>query len=190
MKHLAGLLTLVAVLAAGCLHGNSGKPVTLSPLQARRLASVIVRNTPEHIHFGPGTEFDWVLTDWAFASTPPEVEKAVLRLLAKKYKKVYRHEAELPPEALVMHEGKLAGYQGGFSFGFEIEREGLGIVKVSYHDFEGNLAASGHWKWYLWNGLFWVPIGRSQLIVAWATGREPTHRLLLRLDFGQARLGE
>jgi hypothetical protein len=166
MRRLVGLFALVAVLAAGCIHGNSGKPVTLSPLQARRLAEAIVKNTPEYIHFEAGTKFDWVLTDWDSASTPPEVEKAVLRLLAKKYKKVYRHEAELPPEALVMHEGQLAGYQGGFSFGFEIEREGLGIVKVRYHDYEGNLAASGHWKRYLWNGLFWIPIGRSQLIVA------------------------
>ena len=166
MKHVVRLLGVVAVLAAGCVHGDSGKPVTLSPLQAHQLAAVIVKNTPEHIHFAPGTKFDWVLTDWDSASTPPEVEKAVSRLLAKKYKKVYRHESELPPEAFVMHEGKLAGYKGGFSFGFRIERETWGIVKVHYSDYEGNMAASGHWKRYVWNGLFWIPIGRSRLIVA------------------------
>ena len=166
MKHLACLLVLVAVSAVSCIHGNRGGVVTLSPMQSHRLASVIVRNTPEHIHFAPGTKFDWVLTDWNSASTPPEVEKEVLRLLAKKYKKVYRRKEELPPEAFVIHEGRMAGYKGGFSFGFEIERESLASVKVHYGDFEGNLGASGHWTRYLWNGLFWVPIGRSRLVAS------------------------
>ena len=60
MRRLA-CVALLFGLCAGCVHGTKEGDVALSRMQAHRLASAIVRNTPEHIHFEPGTMFDWAL---------------------------------------------------------------------------------------------------------------------------------
>lgn len=162
-QHLPLLLVAAAMIfLATCVTAAPGRPFT--PRQVNALAAVIVRNTPDHIHFAPGTRFAWVLADWDPDGSPPEVWEAVLRRLEKKYQ-VYRSENEIPEEALVKKDGEIIGYQGGFAFGFEIERAGPGI-QVQYHDYEGNLGASGHSVRYKWTGLIWVPFWRSRLIVA------------------------
>ncbi len=157
-------LCIVLVISGSCVTNREGGG-RFSVKQAEGLAAVILDNTPEHIHYDPSMQFGWVLTAWKPQVNPPEVEAAVLGLLEKKYK-VYRTKEEVPEECVERKNGAVRGYKGGFSFSFEVKREGPRAVKVSYFDWEGMLAASWHWERYEWTGWRWKWVKSGPLAIS------------------------
>jgi hypothetical protein len=137
---------------------------TLSSNQIQSLAMMILQNTPEHIHFKE-TKFRWVLTTWKGDAGPKELDQAVLRLLKEKYV-VYRSQQEVPNDYVIKSpDGKLMGFKSGFSFWYAVTFEKDRIVKVSYSDWEGNLASSHHWKQYRWTGRGWEVVKKSEMLL-------------------------
>jgi len=167
-RFMALVLTISALfLLTSCPGGSIPSDLNrLSPTQVRLLADRILENTPEHIHFAEGTVFSWVVLFEEVRANPQTLQDEVMKLLEAKYA-VYTDKNLLPDELLMKGEGgQLHGYRGGFSFSYSVQRDGPRHVKVHYSDYEGNLAASGHWKRYKWNGRDWRVMEVSALTVS------------------------
>ena len=138
----------------------------LTGAQVDHLAERILENTPEHVHFVDGTVFSWVFLDVAPQTDLAALQEVVLNKLRERYT-VYVYESEIPRHRLIKtDDGRLRGYKEGFQFSYRIEREAEGTIKVHYSDYEGELAASGHWERYRWTGNDWELVEESAMIVA------------------------
>jgi hypothetical protein len=153
-------------LAVGILGTTT---VLLAFLQAKpdwsMLADEVLRNTPEHTHFVRGTTFSWCMFRSPKDDPLPEVTQAVLAKLRGKYV-VYLSDSEIPDALRRFDAGRLVGYSNGFSFAIHIERLGPRVVKIHYSDWEGNLAASAHYKVYRWTGRSWRVVKKSAMLVS------------------------
>ena len=142
----------------------SPQPPTKNQIQL--LANKIVKNTPEYVHFAGGTKFSWVLLSLKTDSVPESVRDDVIHQLKEKYT-VYLRENDVPDNLKKKGpNGSLMGYKDGFSFSFEVKFEKRRTVKVSYSDFEGNVAASSHWTRYRWTGKDWKETEKSPVVVS------------------------
>lgn len=167
------IVSLLFLLNACAHHASTDKshpkskedPRNLSTTQLRLLAQEVLKNTPEYIHFA-NANFSWVVLAPGVQTNPQALQDEVMTLLKAKYK-VYDDKKDLPDELLHKDkEGKLIGYKGGFSFSYSVDFEEKGIIKIQYGDYEGNLAASGHYKRYKWNGKNWDIVEKSSLVVS------------------------
>jgi hypothetical protein len=166
--HRQTIIGLVALIIAGCGQPSAAPTADQEPvsLQTRLLAEEILKNTPEHIHFAPFTRFQWVLLSPKTQDNPPDLQEEVVRQLARKYT-VYMKQEDLPEDLMTRGEdGTLIGYKGGFSFRYNVQFENETTVKIRYSDWEGNLAASFHWKRYEWTGHHWRVIEKSGILVS------------------------
>lgn len=172
---LWGLSISCLLLLSACVNhvvtgktSPQGKKIAekLSKTQIRLLAQEILRNTPEYIHFSNSSHFSWVVLTPEVQANPQALQGEVLNLLSEKYK-VYVDTKELPEDLIEKNsKGMMIGYKKGFSFSYTLTFEENGIIKIHYHDYEGNLASSGHFKRYKWNGKNWEIIEKSALIVS------------------------
>jgi hypothetical protein len=129
------------------------------------LADEVLKNTPESIHFAPGSRFSWCLFQAARDDPLPELTKAVLAKLRRKYV-VYLSDSEIPERMKLFRESKLVGYYDGFSFEVRAERLGPRVIKIQYSDWEGLHAGSGHYQVYRWTGSSWKVVEKSGIAVA------------------------
>ena len=158
---LISTIILVALIAlVSCTHLSQKEPDTrqLTDVQVRLLATRILENTPEYIHFDKGTSFSWVVLSPEVNTNPKSLRDEVIRQLQQRYT-VYFRDQELPDNLLIKDENeRLFEYRGGFWFSFRVEFERQGTVKVHYADWEAMLAASSHWERYKWTGTKWKAI--------------------------------
>lgn len=166
------ILVCIVVLSIGCgtRPAREHKPVistadtALSSAQIQALAVRILENTPEHLHWAPGTTFDWVLIDPTHIEAPEVVRSEVLRRLKQKYT-VYQSDKDIPDNDKETINGQLAGYTKGFSFNFKLRFEDE-LVHIDYSDWEGVLAASWHTVTYRWNGKEWAVVRTGPMTVS------------------------
>ena len=171
MRKLA-IFVCIVVFGIGCgtplahEHGPAIPTVnvTLSGAQIEALAVRILENTPEHLHWAPGTTFAWVLFAPTHIEAPEAVRTEVLRQLKLKYT-VYHSKEEVPDDHKEMRNGQLAGYTEGFSFNFKLHLEDK-LVHIDYSDWEGVLAASWHTVTYRWNGKEWAIVKTGPMTVS------------------------
>ncbi len=110
--------------------------------------------------------FSWVLLVPEVQTNSQALQDEVMRLLKEKYK-VYLDKNRLPDVVLIKDEnGQLMGYRHGFFFSYIMTPESKGHVKIHYTDYEGNLAASAHWKRYRWTGRNWETVEKSLMVVS------------------------
>lgn len=155
---------LVFPFFVGCATFGGGDDLTEA--QAERLADKILENTPEHTHFVEGTTFSWVLLAPEVQSNPSPLQDVVLQKLRKKYT-VYLDLSGVPEDLQFKDEnGQVRGYKGGFAFCYQVERKSWRSVRVNYSDYEGELAASVHWKQYKWKRKDWKIVAKSGMLVS------------------------
>lgn len=160
------LLTLLGPTSCSQAWGKATNANKLTEIQIKLLASRILENTPEHIHFAEGTTFSWVVLSPTIKENPRALQDEVIRQLKEKYT-VYSRKEEIPDRLVVKdNKGHPVGYRDGFSFSFKVEFEKEGTIKVYYTDWEGILAASSHWKRYEWTGNNWNAAEQSPLEVS------------------------
>ena len=169
-----GLLVSILFLLSACAHQASTDkshsqskedPRNLSKNQLCLLAQEVMKNTPEYIHFADA-HFSWVVLAPEVQMNPKALQYEVMTLLKAKYK-VYVDKKDLPDELLAKDkDGKMIGYEGGLSFSYSADFKEKGIVIIQYGDYEGNLASSGHYKRYKWNGKNWEIVEVSQMVVS------------------------
>lgn len=171
MRNVAIFICIVLICIScriGPAHKNSSAiPSTdaaLSSLQIQALAVRVLENTPEHLHWAPGTKFAWVLFDPTQSEAPEAVRTEVLRQLKQKYT-VYQSENEIPDNYRKTRNEQLVGYADGFSFTFKMKFEEE-LLHVDYSDWEGNLAASWHTVTYRWNGKEWAVVKTGPMTVS------------------------
>jgi hypothetical protein len=153
---------------AGCEqpHPQTSPASELRARQMRKLAERILENTPEHTHFSWPAFFRWVLVSPEIDKNPPDLNQEVLHLLKARYT-VYTRKQDVPERFVHKDQnGTLQGYEGGFDFKFIVVFEDEITVKVKYSDYEGNMAASFHWKRYRWTGGNWKIIEKSGMLVS------------------------
>ncbi len=149
-----GLVT--TLLWVGCAAGPPRSDEPRLP-RLELLASEVLRNTPEHTHFAPETEFSWVYLQPTIVA-PPALAAEVERLMVERYKVFKTHE-EIPEDLLshVDAEGREHSMiRDGFYFSYEVESISPERVRITYRDYEGPLAASGRSVVYVWSGVEWT----------------------------------
>jgi hypothetical protein len=129
------------------------------------LAEQVLNNTPEYTHFEPGTKFSWCLFEPPEKDNLPQLTKAVITNLSRKYK-LYLSRTEIPNTSKILINGKLYGYKKGFWFWIHVEILSQQKIKIHYSDWVGDLASSRHFKVYKWNGKSWEIIEISGMTVS------------------------
>lgn len=165
---------LIIVCLAGCATGPrgqtrnpndvSGAEPVLTVAQVQALAGRVLENTPEHLHWAPGTTFSWVLFDPDYVVAPEAVRAEVIRQLQQEYT-VFQSDDEIPAALKRFSDGQLLGYVDGFSLSLELRFE-QGRVIASYHDWEGVLAGSWHTVTYRWIGRKWAVVEKGPMAVS------------------------
>lgn len=156
MKRL--LIVILFFSMIGC-DSSSEKP------DYSLLAEQVLKNTPEYTHFEPGTTFSWCLFEPPEQDNLPQLTKAVITNLSKKYK-LYLSRTEIPNSLKSFYNGELVGYKNGFSFGIRVEILSQHKIKIHYSDWVGDLASSSHFKVYKWTGKSWEIIEISSMFVS------------------------
>ena len=154
MRTIVVCASLIAISFL-CLANCNEKDVSLSRAQIDALSKEILKNTPENVHFTKGTTFSWVLLRFSPEDRFPKIKREILSRMQGKYV-VYESEKEIPIDSQRLGEdGKLLGYQDGFSFSIVLKPIDENRVEIRYRDWEGVLAASGRTIVYLWDGETW-----------------------------------
>lgn len=163
------LLSAIIFMGVGCKKADRAKYEEVNPVDRTAdlslLADYALKNTPEHLHFAPGTEFSWCLFDAGKDDPLPRFTEEVLSKLRKKYT-VYTSEADVPDDRKHMHRGRLIGYRDGFYFHVRAEVLNPTTIKVHYSDWEAGLASSAHYEVYEWTGKVWKIIEKEDLSVS------------------------
>lgn len=172
MHYVYRYLIFAAILTSFIAPLHSSPSVscnsTLSEIQVRALAEAILENTPEHIHWAPDTTFDWVVLSEDIKSNPADINEAVISLLKNKYKAVYSSKSDIPKDKLHYYpnSNNVDGYEDGFLFSWTVEIISSTSIKVTYSDWEGNMASSYHSKTYKWQNEQWVIVHASSIEVS------------------------
>jgi hypothetical protein len=156
MKRL--LIVILLVMAQGC-NSSSDKP------DYSLLAEEVLKNTPEYIHWVPGTKFSWCLFERPEQDILPGLTQAVIAKLRKKYI-LYQSESQMGNTCGIFQDGKLMGYRSGFSFRIRVEIMNQQTIKIHYSDWESGTAGSAHFKVYKWTGKSWKIIEKSGIAVS------------------------
>ena len=135
------------------------------PPDYQLLAEEVLNNTPEHLHFAPGASFSFVVYAGPVNQSIPGFSEMIRGELKKNYT-VYSNLAEVPEGKKSIEDDYLMGLKDGFQFWVEYRELSPSKVKISYKDWEGNLAASSHYKIYKWTGRKWKILKESPLMVS------------------------